>query len=98
MSSRSNVVAVGGLIAIGVVGVLLYKTYQKGRVNGHAEGYKQASQKYEYEIQNLKDENRRKDNIIQQKIAEIQRQTEQTVIRDTEIIRLKEELKRVSTK
>lgn len=96
--SKSNAVAVGGLIAIGVVGVLLYKAYQKGRVSGHTEGYKQATHRYEYEIQNLKDENHRKYNIIQQKIAEVQRQTEQTVIRDAEIARLKEELKRISKK
>jgi len=98
MSKTNTAVTVGGLITVGLVGFLLYKAYQKGRVNGHAEGYKQASQRYEYEIQNLKDENRRKDNIIQQKIAEVRQQTEQTVIRDAEIIKLKEELKRISEK
>lgn len=96
--SRSNAIAVGGLVAIGVVGVLLYKAYQKGRANGHAEGYKQATQRYEYEIQNLKDSNRTKDNIIQQKIAEIKQQTEQTMIRDGEIAKLKEKLKHISEK
>jgi|GEM_PF-2708005 len=96
--SKSNAIAIGGLVAIGVVGVLIYKAYQKGRANGHAEGYRQATQRYESEIQTLKDANYTRDNIIKQKDAEIRQQLDQIVARDAEIVRLKQELKRISEK